>query len=358
MNIITDRVFGQIMSNPRTVTPTGTPPSENTIELNVTHEMLTEWNESKYSTVTAISPSRFDEGKEFDYDMLPDPRPSFGGVSQRAIAIQFKTLDSSDGSCDIGGIHSYRSGQYAKVGIDDDQLRDIQDPSEGVTYAPGELFYAIPLPIKRFRDNRYLRWTMFVDAFSLPADTNRLYLPVSYCPGAASKYVTEDDLLDLAYYHSYGFTSEISNSIIFARDWCEQDLTDHFDTWTNLDTRYQNLLPRKEPEPDNIGDWLPSEAEPVDKESPIPRTYGVFANRKEKGGVVAVSSKLRGWPELRTGLARPAPDYGRRLPTRTARTDGGNREEQAPFRPPTDWTFFVSTPTEWAIDADSLPEFE
>lgn len=321
------------------------PPSENTVEVNVTSEILSAWS-SPGTDVTAISPPRNDED-DFGYDMLPDPGPSNPVTPQLAVAIQFKSLMRTDDDYISGGIGSYDSGEYLKVKIDNDQLDDIRK-RKGVSYGPKELFYAIPLPATRLRGSHYLPWTMFIDAFDLPSDTTRIYIPPYYCPGAFSKELDPSDIKKVAS-HNNITPMTLLKEFHLRREldsiWEENRFP--IEDWTDLDDFAKKIYDISDPLKASTTSY--EDRRPDDTSfasgSPIPQTYGVYAGSGGEDPEL-ITPDIVSWTEIQRGLNAGHPGYGRGI-TPTVTPDGGESGEipsdQNILIPPDGWTLFVAT---------------
>jgi hypothetical protein len=341
------------------VLPERIPPSENTVAANVTHEILSRANSRGFPVMTAIEPSRSEEGEGLDYDTLPDPRPrrvskgesSYPQYRRRAVAIQFKSIETEASYPDQSRIGSFRSGDYLKISIDTGQLRDIRDPAAGVSYGRGELFYALPSISFRLAEPQYLGWTIFVDAFDLPQDAGYVYIPIYLCPGADFSELTIDqvehfdDLLSGA-----GSRTVPHNFEEKLRSDAHAPLYEIYESVFELLTDFKRVYAgrvgsRADYSTENpIVDLLDE-----GKSQVLPGRYGVFARPTNTTEATPINAHLLNWNDIQGRLQPPNPEIGVELPARTVRPDGGedstsnNKNNVDNFTIPDGWRGFVAT---------------
>lgn len=140
-------------------TPSGSPPTENTLEVNLTHEMLRDLSVSGFSQVVAISPTRINEGKEFGYDTAIEFEKN-SSVS-KAFIVQWKRPDpTASNGVWFDADESNKSQPY--------KLDLICGSSSYPPAAPqGNAFYGLPLIYDRGQFPNQIDRVVFVDAYDV-----------------------------------------------------------------------------------------------------------------------------------------------------------------------------------------------
>ena len=143
------------------------PPTETTLTINITHEMLTQ-AQSIFPQAVATCPTRLNES-EYGYDVAAD----WGWA--KAFVLQYKRPHRDTGR--IQGFENYagREGynNYVKFTVDTQQWQTLCDYPEGVA------FYALPIVCHRSEMPGNLDHdTLFIDVHGLNVDTpTRFYVP-------------------------------------------------------------------------------------------------------------------------------------------------------------------------------------
>lgn len=179
--------------------PAGNPPSESTLEMDITYDMLNEYRQI-YPDTTALSPSRRMEGDDdgLGYDVAQEH--PWG----RAVVFQYKRPIYSDYylAAEIGEFshltnQNHRdNGQFIKFKMDLDQLNTLQQ-----NFNSDEAFYAIPTTTRRLSLPHAIGSTLFVDVHDFPdpdrwnsKDKIRMGVPALFSPnwGAERQRLNED----------------------------------------------------------------------------------------------------------------------------------------------------------------------
>lgn len=146
--------------------PAGNPPSESTLEMDITHDMVNEYRQI-YPDTIALSPSRKMEGGDdgLGYDVA-QAHP-WG----RAVVFQYKSPNYSDYylAAEVGRFRHLvdqshpDDGQFIKFQVNLEQLDILQQ-----NFDPDEAFYAIPAIIRRLSLPHAIEFTLFVDVHDFP----------------------------------------------------------------------------------------------------------------------------------------------------------------------------------------------
>jgi len=142
------------MSSSNRQSPSGTPPSENTITINIVTELLTLLRGVGFQRTAVISPSRDDEA-DYGYDVGADWDFNF----VKAFGLQFKRP--------AGTVLDGRF-RFKMHDEDGEQLDALCDNFEG----EGEAFYALPVVEDRAYLPGQLHNTVFVDAHTIHTEMN------------------------------------------------------------------------------------------------------------------------------------------------------------------------------------------
>lgn len=131
--------------------PDGNPPTENTLTINITHEILSIVHRI-FPKAVAVSPTRQDESK-YGYDVAADWKFA------KSLAFQYKRPQAETGSIQGLNLHDH----YVKFPANSDQWETLKD-----NFEPGEAFLALPnvrdradMPGNLHRD------TIFIDVHAL-----------------------------------------------------------------------------------------------------------------------------------------------------------------------------------------------
>lgn len=181
--------------------PAGNPPSESTLEMDITHDMVNEYRQV-YPDTTALSPSRKQEGDDdgLGYDVAQEH--PWG----RAVVFQYKSPRYSDYyvGAEIGEFRHLSdqshpdNGQFIKFEVDREQLKILQQ-----NFASDEAFYAIPATVRRLSLPHAIGSTLFVDVHDFPdpniwnsKDEVRMGVPALFSPswGAERQRLDENPL--------------------------------------------------------------------------------------------------------------------------------------------------------------------
>lgn len=144
--------------------PAGEPPSENTLTINITHEML-EMIQDVYPHSVVVSPTRHDEGEQYGYDVSYDWR--WG----KTIGLQLKPPQNGLGGIQIPG-RGVSDSKVVKFGLYGEQLDDLHR-----WYDEQQAFYALPPVLERRNLIDRLADTVFIDVTAIPEDTTLVYIP-------------------------------------------------------------------------------------------------------------------------------------------------------------------------------------
>lgn len=146
--------------------PSGRPPTENTLTVNITSEILDDVQEV-FEEAVVTSPTRRREN-HYGYDTAMD----WGWA--KAFALQYKRPSE-----DTGGIQGGPSGQYIKFSANDEQIRKLRG-----AYRPEEAFLVLPTVQRRssMPDN-LKRDTVFIDVHGITVkEPTLIYIPPNHGP--------------------------------------------------------------------------------------------------------------------------------------------------------------------------------